>query len=153
MLKKMMILVQLVVLTPIWLVCGLENPAVVSAQSDKFNPEGYYFVDGDPPAAFKEIDHISLFSNNKGGLTGFFETKKGKVRRNLVQVVLQGKQLSFSTTAIAGVSFKFEGKFLKDGDFSASQPEGVVLKGHFSKIQNGKALAEADLGLTYFVGD
>ncbi|HEY0321618.1 MAG TPA: hypothetical protein VGC66_11715 [Pyrinomonadaceae bacterium] len=120
---------------------------------------GYYFPQGKLPAAFSEIDHLMLstidINARPAPLNGFIRPKAraGKDYK-LVKPTMNGMNLSFTTQAIKGVSYKFVGAFTKLGDFPTDRPEGeVLLKGRLTKMLNGKKVAETNVSFTYTGGD
>lgn len=135
---------------------GASNAIVRGAKVDVF---GYYFPQGKLPAAFAEIDHLHLSTIDANAkpapLNGFIRPKRRAAKDyNLVSPKLEGKNLTFTTRAIGGVSYSFDGAFVKLGDFPTDRPEGeVILKGHLIKMKNGNKVAEADVSFTYTGGD
>jgi hypothetical protein len=120
---------------------------------------GYYFPQVKLPAAFAEIDHLMLSTidskGNPAPLNGWIRPKRKAAKDyQLVQPKLDGKNLTFTTQAVRGVSYGFEGAFTKLGNFPVDRPEGeAVLKGHLTKMLNGQKVAETDVAFTYTGGD
>jgi hypothetical protein len=67
---------------------------------------------------------------------------------------LNGKNLTFSTTSVNGVSYRFTGNFEKLDNFSANPPstDEVILRGKLTKLLDGNMVIEADVSFTYSAG-
>jgi hypothetical protein len=67
---------------------------------------------------------------------------------------LTGKNLTFSTTTVNGVSYNFTGTFEKLDNFSANPPpsDEVILKGKLTKMLDGNMVIESDVSFTYSAG-
>ena len=87
---------------------------------------------------------IRLKANGKGPAVDF----------PLVAPALKGKAFAFTTQEVEGISYRFAGNFVKLGNFPEERPEDeVILKGHLTKLQGGKTVAESDVGFRYTGGD
>ena len=134
-------------------------PTLAGTNAQKVDVFGYYFPQGKLPAAFAEISHLHLSTidenANPAPLNGFIRPKRKAAKDyKLVSPKLEGKQLTFTTQAIGGVSYSFDGAFTKLGDFPTDRPEGeVILKGRLTKMLNGKKVAETNVSFTYTGGD
>ena len=120
----------------------------------RFNPDGEFFLIGDPPDGFSDLSGIYLNGRrlrripsqglqlNNGNV---FHYKSLVVRRN---------NFSFSTVTAGGTSFKFSGKFLRGGVFAEQElfDEKPVLEGTLVRYKDGKKVAEAKLKFSYFGG-
>jgi len=120
---------------------------------------GAYFVKGSLPADFSEIEHLSLATIDENGnaapLNGFIRPKRRSAEDyKLVNPKLDGKNLSFTTAAVGGVSYSFNGTFVKLDDFSANppDPDEVILRGKLTKMVDGNVVKEADVEFTYSTG-
>jgi hypothetical protein len=118
-----------------------------------FNPDGAFFLIGEPPKEFSEFDGIylngrrlrripsqSLQLNNKT-----FHYKSLSVKQD---------DFRFTTLTVGGVYFTFVGKFLRGGVFAEQDlaDEQPVLEGVLTKFKNGNKVAEAKLKFSYFGG-
>lgn len=124
----------------------------VAAQDDTFSlGDGWYEITGKKPAGFTEFRYLYLegpilkaakgrrLLPQPGKLLGELY---GKQKFKLRNAAFEGESLSFETTAVKGVSFKFEGKvsnFYPD-DRNIISPQ---FKGTLSKWMNGKKTASA----------
>jgi hypothetical protein len=139
--------------------------ATPSATSEKTSPAtqgdvtGAYFARDTLPDDFSEIEHLSLATiddqGNPAPLNGFIRPKRRSAEDyRLVNPKLDGKNLSFTTTAAGGVSYSFTGSFLKLGDFSANPPAGdeVILRGKLRKMVDGNVVSETDVNFSYSAG-
>lgn len=120
---------------------------------------GAYFVKGSLPKDFSEIDHLSLATIDERGnpspLNGFIRPKRRSANDyKLVSPKLNGKELTFSTTTVDGVSYSFRGTFEKLQDFSANPPpaDEVILRGKLSRLVDGNVAVETDVNFTYSAG-
>ncbi|HVF57462.1 MAG TPA: hypothetical protein VM934_15010 [Pyrinomonadaceae bacterium] len=120
---------------------------------------GAYFAKGSLPREFSEIEHLSLATIDEQGkpapLNGFIRPKRQSAKDyKLVNPKLDGKNLTFTTDAVDGVSYGFTGTFEKLGNFSENPPpsDEVVLKGTLTKMSGGKATAETKVNFTYEAG-
>ena len=118
-----------------------------------FNPDGAFFLSGQPPQGFSDFDGIylngrrlrriptqALRLNNKT-----FHYKTLTVKRD---------DFRFTTLTVGGVYFTFVGKFLRGGVFAEQDlsDEQPVLEGVLTKYKNGNKVAEAKLKFSYFGG-
>jgi len=121
------------------------------AENDIF---GYYTIDGRAPAAFADISEIHLAGSygaeRKPPVHGMIRPKKGK-DFPLLKPKLVGKNISFETKAVGGISYKFTGAFIKFPNNEAQQ--GVILRGVLQKFKGKTKIAEARVGFTYEAGD
>jgi hypothetical protein len=140
--------------------CALLLMGAAPAKVDLF---GYYFLEA--PKGFPEIDHLHLSTIDvrKGEMVevplhGWIRGKaKGKALPEdfpLVNPVRSGRDFSFTTKAMGGVSYRFKGRFLKLGNFPEERPEAeVVLRGRLARVQDGKVKVESEIGFSYTGGD
>ena len=130
----------------------------VFAQSKKPEIFGYYSIEK-APRAFVDISEIHLAGNfgakQKPPFYGLIRmnSKKAKDFR-LLKPTLKGKNLTFSTKSVGGVSYTFSGTFTKLGDFPRERPEGeILLKGTLTKFKGKTKIAEARVSFSYSAGD
>ena len=136
-----------------------ETPA--SEAAGPTDPFGYYVLDADKPlpAWTGNIDHLHLSTIDMKGdemvkvpLYGFIRPKSGDDYR-LVDPVIDGAHLTFTTQEVKGVSFDFDGGFLASGNLPETPPQGVVLKGRLRHLQGGKVSGEMEAEFLYTPGD
>jgi hypothetical protein len=120
---------------------------------------GAYFAIGNLPAEFSEIDYLALATIDENAkpapLNGFIRPKVLKSEDyHLVDPKLAGKNLSFTTKSVNGVSYSFTGVFDTLGNFPENPPEyeKPVLKGKLVKMKDGKMVAETDVNYSYSAG-
>lgn len=120
---------------------------------------GAYFIKGTLPGDFSEIEHLSLATiddqGNPAPLNGFIRPKRRSAKDyQLVNPKLDGKNLSFTTRAVNGVSYSFTGTFVKLDDFSMNPPpsEEVILRGKLTRLLDGEMVIETDVNFTYSAG-
>ena len=136
------------------LLCLVASPGISQRKtSARFDPDGSFWIHGDPPAEFSDFDSINLNAKrlrylNAPGLmmrTTRYRFKTLTVKRD---------NFTFTTMTIRGVSYSFSGKFLKGGVYGAGDldDETPVLEGTLTKFRDGKKVAEANLKFVYFGG-
>ena len=132
------------------------QPSPEAAQGDV---TGAYFASGSLPAEFSEIEHLSLATIDENGrpapLNGFIRPKRRSADDyKLVNPRLAGRDLTFTTAAVGGVSYSFKGTFTTLGNFPENPPdaEEVVLRGTLTKLKDGKVVAETPVSFTYSAG-
>ena len=143
---------KLIALTTIFLALGILAPAQTKRQA--FNPDGSFWLVGEPPSAFSDFGGINLNGRQLrripsqglqliNGKTFHFKTLT--VRRD---------NFSFTTRTLGGVYYAFTGRFLRGGVFAEQDlsDERPVLEGTLTKFQGGKKVAEAKLKFSYFGG-
>ncbi|HLL75693.1 MAG TPA: hypothetical protein VK421_10555 [Pyrinomonadaceae bacterium] len=120
---------------------------------------GAYFASGKLPAEFSEIEHLSLATIDENArpapLNGFIRPKRRSADDyKLVSPRLAGRELTFTTAAVGGVSYSFKGTFEKMGNFPENPPdaEEVVLRGTLTKLKDGSVVAETPVSFTYSAG-
>ncbi|HKS27197.1 MAG TPA: hypothetical protein VJS44_05230 [Pyrinomonadaceae bacterium] len=133
-----------------------QSNASANAQGDV---TGAYFIKGNVPGEFSEIEHLSLATIDENGkpapLNGFIRPKRRSAQDyKLVSPKLNGRSLTFSTATVSGVSYSFTGTFQKLDDFSSNPPpsDEVILKGKLTKSRDGNVVAESDVSFTYSAG-
>ncbi|HKO96588.1 MAG TPA: hypothetical protein VJU86_06340 [Pyrinomonadaceae bacterium] len=149
---------------PLLIGCLLTHPyalahlSVVSSQRE-FRPYGYFSLIGKPPKGFESFDTIQYWkkSQEQSGpdiserLSGV-NLSGGRVYR-YASVSVNRKNFGFTTKKIRGVSFSFQGRFLRtdflEEGFDMDRP---VVEGKLRKYLNGKKVAEANVRLSYFAG-
>ena len=119
----------------------------------RFDPDGSFWIHGNPPAEFSDFDSINLNAKrlrylNPPGLmmrTTRYRYKTLNVKRD---------NFTFTTMTVRGVFYTFSGKFLKGGVYGAGDldDETPVLEGTLTKFRDGKKVAEANLKFVYFGG-
>ncbi|MGH9880115.1 MAG: hypothetical protein ACRD6N_01665, partial [Pyrinomonadaceae bacterium] len=125
----------------------------VEGRRERFNPDGAFWILGDPPEAFKDFGGINLNSNRNRRLpaAGVDLTNGTQLRFRTVSITRSG--LTFTTVPFRGLSYGFKGKFLQGGTFAARDLQDTpVLEGTLTKFSQGKPVAEAKLKFTYFGG-
>lgn len=130
-------------------------PAATESSADV---TGAYYFEAKPPKPFEDVDWIALFAVDAKGrkvpLSGFIRLKdryRGRlVNFFLVNPSLKDRRLVFSTRAIRGIHYGFNGQFLKLEDLQDGE---IVLQGRLVKFRNGKKVAEVNTRYSYSGGD
>lgn len=133
-------------------------PATETESSAAIDPTGPYVPIKPLPSEFG-IDHLLLATIDHNGepapLNGFLRPKKSSVKDYiLVQPAITGRNLTFTTEAVGGVSYAFTGTFQRVGHFAADPPEydTVVLSGTLTKLRDGKSIATTPVDFSYQPG-
>lgn len=141
---------------PIIAFCGLIGFAQSSpAKNDFF---GYYII-RKAPKNFADIDMIHLTGSYGEQETpktyGLIRMKKKSAKDfQILKPAVNGKNISFSTRAVNGISYRFVGAFTKLENFPETRPEGeALLKGILQKFKGKTKIAEAKLNFIYTGGD
>lgn len=123
-------------------------------KSARFDPDGSFWLKGEPPNDFSDFSGINLNAKRSRRLPQpGLETNNGKLYRFKTLSVKQ-ERFTFTTVTIAGVSYSFSGRFLRGGVYSAGDldDETPVLEGTLTKFRGGQKVAEAKLKFVYFGG-
>jgi hypothetical protein len=120
----------------------------------RFDPDGSFWIIGEPPAEFSDFSAINLNAKRLRRLPSpGVQTNNGKNYRFKTLSVKQNN-FTFTTVTLNGVSYNFSGKFLKGGNFAATwlDDESPILEGTLTKFRAGNKVAEAKLKFSYFGG-
>ena len=138
----------------ILLLLVLMSPAVSQRKSAAFDPDGSFFLIGEPPDGFSDFGSINLNAKKLRRLpaTGL-QTNRGGTYRFKTSVVKRNNFI-FTTMPRGDVYYSFSGQFLKGGNFADTWlgDEDPVLEGTLTKFKAGKKVAEAKLKFSYFGG-
>lgn len=127
----------------------------------RFDPDGYFYLKGQPPRVFEEFDHLQLRVTDQSGppttLESHLDAKNGTSYRfaRLAEFRTHssgtGITFEFTTEIIKGVNYQFSGKFTSICVLAQTEldPENVVARGQLLKFKNGKKKGAADIELTY----
>ncbi len=141
--------------------CGLALSAasggVVAQQyydyTSRFNPAGEYHPLNRPADALDLQFHLRVrHKHRKLVASGEVQDVQFYRFRN---VSVTKKHLRFSTERRHGVSYDFEGTFLRAGNFPtmlATTPDFLPLQGTLRKFVNGKKVMELTTSFVYYVG-
>jgi hypothetical protein len=128
------------------------------AQRNKVDIFGYYRIEK-PMKDFADISEVHLAGNygaqEKPPTYGLIRLKKKTAKDfPLLKPVLNGKNLTFTTKEVGGISYQFSGTFTKLGDFPTVQPNGeTLLSGKLTKYKGKTKIAEANVKFSYEAGD
>ena len=124
------------------------------SRSQRFDPDGSFWLHGTPPNDFSDFSGINLNAKRSRRLPQpGVETNNGKLYR-FKTLNVQKEKFTFTTVTIAGVSYSFSGRFLQGGVYASGilDDETPVLEGTLTKFRGGTKLAEAKLKFVYFGG-
>ncbi len=118
---------------------------------------GYYSIEK-PTKDFADISEIHLAGSfgeeQKPPIYGLIRLKRKSAKDfQLNKPTMNGKNITFTSKAVGGISYSFTGTFTKLGNFPVNQPIGVVLQGTLTKLKGKTKLAEAKVKFTYDPGD
>lgn len=122
-----------------------------------FDPSGYYYFTGENhPKDFEDFQYFALWIedlNIEAEVDSVPVLSKGHLLMGVddetsipfdyKQLFVSPKGVTFSTEKINGISYRFSGIFLKNGE---------VIEGKIVKLKNDKQIAEAKLTLEFTVG-
>src|SRR5688500_11191564 len=131
-------------------------PAHASAQKgrERFDPNGTFWILGDPPNEFSDFSAINLNARKVRRLpSSGVQLNNGRLFR-YTQLTVQRNKFTFTTAQVRGVSYSFSGRFLKGGVYSEAvlADQSPVLEGVLTKFRLGKKMAETKLKFGYFGG-
>ncbi len=124
------------------------------SKSERFDPDGSFWLQGAPPTDFSDFGGINLNAKRSRQLPQpGLETNNGK-RYRFKTLSVKQERFVFTTMTVAGVSYSFSGRFLKGGVYSSGilDDETPVLEGTLTKFRGGTKVAEAKLKFVYFGG-
>ena len=124
------------------------------AKTERFDPDGSFWLHGAPPNDFSDFGGINLNAKKSRQLPQpGLETNNGK-RYRFKTLSVKQERFTFTTMTVAGVSYSFSGRFLKGGVYSSGilDDETPVLEGTLTKFRGAKKVAEAKLKFVYFGG-
>jgi hypothetical protein len=138
------------------LLCCLTIPALAQRKSPtpRFDPDGSFWIHGDPPVEFSDFGGINLNSKRSRHLPSpGVQTNKGTTYR-FKTLTVKRDNFTFTTMPVHGVSYSFSGQFLKGGVYADGMldDETPVLEGTLVKLRGMKKVAEANLKFVYFGG-
>jgi len=128
----------------------------VPAQTAKsrFDPDGSFWVVGNPPEGFSDFSAINLNGQRLRRLpTHGLQLNNGKTFY-FKTLTVKRDDFSFTTLPRGGIYYTFAGKFLRGGVFAEQDlsDEQPVLEGVLTKYKAGKKVAEAKMKFSYFGG-
>jgi hypothetical protein len=147
----------LVLLAVSSLVVGLAQPTATCANS--IDASGTFSIHGKAPQAFANIEVLEIGGDDEYGwkanppFYGFIRlNNRAKTDYKLLKPTIDGKNISFKTRAVGGVSYEFEGSFTQLDFAEKDMRNQVVLSGTLKKLVGGKVTAEAKLDFDYTPG-
>ena len=128
-------------------------------ENNQVDVTGAYFPVGTLPSEFSEINFLSLATIDDQGkpapLNGFIRPKRKSAKDyQLVNPKIDGKNLTFSTTTVGVIGYKFRGTFERLDNFSTNPPpsDEIILKGTLTKLSDGEEVALTKVSFTYSAG-
>lgn len=134
----------------------MQTPAT---RANVVDASGTFSIHGKPPQAFANIEVIEIGGNDEYGwkanppFYGFIRlNNKAKTDYKLLKPPIDGKNISFKTRSVGGVSYEFAGSFTQLDFAEKDLRNQVVLSGTLKKLAGGKVAAEAKLDFDYTPG-
>lgn len=126
----------------------------------KFDPFGGFTILSKTPKGFADFYnfHIDLIEKPATGrplkIKGFVQSgPKGEIICDIDTVTITLEKLVFRTKEDQGISYGFEGQFLRKGDFSRLPRKAAALEGKLVKYRGANKVAEAKLRFRYYESD
>ncbi|MFN2530504.1 MAG: hypothetical protein ABR555_04315 [Pyrinomonadaceae bacterium] len=124
-------------------------------RTKKFDPDGEFLLIGKPAKSFENVSSIVLLrlkGTYLNARSGVYLTSNYLQRFSRATVTEQ--KFSFETIVRRGVTYIFDGHFLRGGVFAelSLDLDKAMLKGHLTKLVNGHKVAETDIEFSYFGG-
>lgn len=133
--------------------------ATTASQLDGPDVTGAYMPISPFTGEFAELDFLSLATIDENAapapLNGFLRPKVASAKDyQLVNPAIVGDRLTFATTEIANVQYRFDGTFAVTGNFPANPPgyDTTVLTGALTKLRNGKTVTTTPVKFRYEAG-
>jgi hypothetical protein len=141
------------------LACGLLLSAIgdvvvaqrAASHSARFDPSGNYHPLNQPPESDRFVQFNLEVRHKRGRLVAWGDVE-GERGYRFRSVSVTEKHLRFSTERHHGISYDFEGSFLRGGDFSMvdSTLGFVALKGRLRKFLKGKQIMSLTGSFVYY---
>jgi hypothetical protein len=149
-------------ITPCVVVSAGSMPRASSTMGQcRFDPDGYFYLQGVPPEGFGEIGYMELRINTRRERQPPSDSRlyarNGKVYR-FTKLTAFGTHSSgggitfeFETEIIEGVSYKFTGKFHSICILAEEKrdPQRIVAEGQLTKLKDGQEVKTTDVLWTY----
>ena len=124
-----------------------------------FRPYGYYFIQGEAPKGFENIDTIQYWLPSQESSDPDASQRLagvnliGGTRYRFSKIAVNRKTFAFITKKVNGVHYSFSGRFLRT-DFINDRldDEKSVIRGTLIKHKNDITVAHANITLSYFSG-
>ena len=141
-------------LTLVSLLVAVSLPTLSQTKRQTFNPDGSFWLVGEPPTGFSDFGGINLNGRRLRHIPSQgLQLINGKTF-HYKSLIVKRDNFSFTTVSLGGVYYTFAGKFLRGGVFAEQDlsDERPVLEGVLVKYKSGKKVAEAKLKFSYFGG-
>lgn len=143
---------KVITLVAILLALGIVAPAQTRRQ--QFNPDGSFWIVGEPPNAFRDFGGINLNGRRLRHIPSQGLQLNTGTTFHFKSLVVKRDDFRFTTIARRGVHYAFSGRFLRGGIYAelGLDDEQPVLEGVLAKYVRGKKVAEEKLKFSYFGG-
>jgi len=138
-------------------ICGsvlFASASHAQKRNARFDPDGSFWLHGEPPAEFSEISAINLNAKRLRRIPAQGLQVTDGINYRFKTLTVKRHNFTFTTVTLKGVSYSFSGRFLKGGNFAATalNDEVPVMEGTITRYAGGKKVAEAKLKFIYFGG-
>jgi hypothetical protein len=150
------------------LLAALYTPSGAQVRGRKtasFNPSGTFSVQNSPESPAPEIDgdlvqNIELRKTAKGydGELSVMRRTGGMVTYKFTGAAVEPGKLSFTTASVRGISYGFEGRFLKQGNLrrltetTTGDVLSDALEGTATRYRGGRKLGAAEFKFDFLLG-
>ena len=148
----MKLFLKLITLVSVLLVVSV--PGLSQSKRTQFNPDGSFWIIGQPPTEFSDFGGINLNGRRLRRLPSQGLQLINGTTFNFKTLTLRQNNFRFTTVTSRDVYYTFVGIFLRGGVFAEQDlfDEQPVLEGVLAKYKGGKKVAEAKLKFSYFGG-
>ena len=130
-----------------------------TTRANLVDASGTFSIHGKPPQAFANIAVLQIDGDDEYGWKakpptyGFIRlNNKSQTDYKLMKPTIDGKNISFKTRSVGGVSYEFEGSFMRLDFAEKDLRNQVVLSGTLKKMAGGNVAASAKLDFDYTPG-
>jgi hypothetical protein len=143
---------KLTVFVTALLVLGISAQA--QGKRQQFNPDGSFWIIGQPPHGFMDFGGINLNGRRLRRIPSQGLQLINGTTFHYKSLVVKRNDFRFTTVTFGGVHYTFAGRFLRGGAFAelALDDEQPVLEGVLTKYVRGKKVVDAKLKFSYFGG-
>jgi hypothetical protein len=128
--------------------------SISQARKQRFDPDGAFWILGTPPDEFKDFGGFNLNAGANPRLPKPGVQLTDGTRLRYKSLTVSRSQCTFTTVSVKGVSYSFNGRFLRGGVFLTRDldPESPIAEGTLTLYRRGKKISSKDLKFTYFGG-
>ena len=146
--------VKLKVITLTTILLAVAISAAGQTKRQQFNPDGAFWIIGQPPNGFTDFGGINLNGRRLRHIPSQGLQLMDGTTFHFKSLTVKRNDFRFTTRTLKGVHYTFSGRFLRGGVFAelGLDDEQPVLEGVLTKYVRGKKAVEAKLKFSYFGG-